>query len=143
VPYFVLISTIIHLVAVKKDPSNIDTKQKLSQGISDLEEMAECHGFAVRAIDALQYLATRWGGDLSPANASSQAGDLTDSRRSSSTLPDQFCPDVSILETLQSIQPVLSPEDPPLFSPFPMQGLPLVANGPHLEEEGFTLISRK
>jgi hypothetical protein len=140
VPYFVLISTIIHLVAVKNDYSNTDTRQQLSQGISDLEEMAKCHGFALRAIDAVRYLAHRWGVDVSPDSTS--RWNMTDISRRSSVLPDQFSPDVSILEALQSIQPVLSSKDPPLFSPFPMQGLPLVALSTQLEKEGFKMASQ-
>lgn len=141
VPYFVLISTIIHLVAVKTDHANDEIRQKLSQGISDLEDMAQCHGFASRAIDAVHYLANRWGLDTLFENRRGEA--FVDARGATSILPDSICPDISILETLQSIQPVLSPSSTPLFSPFPMQGLPLVARGSQLEKEGFTLAPRE
>jgi hypothetical protein len=138
VPYFVLISAIIHLVAVKTDPSNSEVRGKLLQGISDLEEMAKCHAFALRAIDALRYLAYVWDVDVSFSTGNR---DLTDFYRLSSATPDQFSPDTSILQTLQSIQPVLSSKDHFLFSPFPTQGLPSVATGTQLEQGGFTVVS--
>jgi hypothetical protein len=139
VPYFVLISAIIHLVAVKSDPSNANVKKKLLQGNSDLEEMAKCHAFALQAIDTLRYLAHIWDVDFSFTTSNR---DLTDFDRLSTVSPDQFTPDVSILQTLQSIQPVLSSKDHLLFYPFPIQGLPSVATGTQLEQGGFTVVSK-
>jgi hypothetical protein len=92
-----LVSAIIHLIAVKTEPSNASVRGKLLQAISDLEEMAKCHAFALRAIDALQYLAHFWGVDVS-FNKSSR--DLADLITSSSASPDQFSPDISILQLL-------------------------------------------
>ncbi|KAE9374026.1 hypothetical protein N431DRAFT_371392 [Stipitochalara longipes BDJ] len=137
VPYFVLISAIIHLVAVKTDPSDADKRNKLLQGISDLEEMAKCHAFAHRAIEALYYLAHIWVVDFSINNSSK---DPVNPEHTSSVSPDQFSPDISILQLLQRIQPVLSAGDHPLFSPFPMQGLPVVALGTQLKDGGFIII---
>jgi hypothetical protein len=130
-----LISTIIHLVAVKDDHTNPEKQEKLSQGISDLKEMAECHGFALRGIEALRYLAHRWDVDVFSNHASSR--DWRDLYRPTSILRDQFCPNISIFETLQSTDPVSSSMDHPLFLPFPMQGLLSVVLGTQLEKEGF------
>jgi hypothetical protein len=140
VPYFVLISAIIHLFAVKTQASNKDARGKLSQGISDLQEMTQCHGFAFRAIDALRHLAHIWGVDIFPNGTNSR--DLPDLPGPSPVLPDQFSPDISILETLQSIQPIISPKHHSLFSPFPMQGLPLVVLDTQREKDGFVLASQ-
>jgi hypothetical protein len=134
VPYFVLISTIIHLVAIKDEHSNFDARPRLLQGISDLEEMAQCHGLAVRAIDALRYLARRWGIDVPPGGTENQ--NLKQNGLRSSAVPEQFSPDISILQILQSIQPVIASTDPHLLSPFPLQGLPLTALRSQLVEEG-------
>ena len=137
VPYFVLISAIIHLVEIKITPSDRDKTDKLLQGISDLKEMAKCHAFADRAIDALHYLAQTWGVDISINKSSKDSVDYI-----TFALPDQFSPDISILQLLQHIQPVLSSEDHPLFSPFPMQGLPVVALGSNLKDGGFAVVSQ-
>jgi hypothetical protein len=139
VPYFVLVSAIIHLVTVKTDPSNANVRGKLLKSISDLEEMSKCHAFALRAIDALRCLANLWGVEVSFNGDGGYSRDVT---TSSSASPDQFSPDIGILQLLQRIQPVLSSNDHPLFSPFPMQGLPSVALGAQMEQDGFTLASR-
>ncbi|KAH9206319.1 fungal-specific transcription factor domain-containing protein [Leptodontidium sp. 2 PMI_412] len=139
VPYFVLVSAIIHLVTVKTDPSDPNVRGKLLQSISDLEEMTRCHAFAFRAIDALRYLTHHWGVQVSFNGYGEYLRDVTSS---SSASPDQFSPDIGILQLLQRIQPVLSSNDHPLFSPFPMQGLPSVALGAQMEQGGFTLASR-
>lgn len=133
-PYFVLVSAIIHLLSVKTEPTSAEARGKLAQAVSDLEEMTECHGLALRAIAALRWLSQRWGVDGFPETRESQA---SDSSSTSSTLPDHFSPDISILQTLQSIQPVLSQNDSPLFSPFPMQGLPGLVHSSQLENNGF------
>ncbi|RDW56823.1 hypothetical protein BP5796_12890 [Coleophoma crateriformis] len=144
-PYFVLVSTIIHLVAVKNNHLTDEMTKNVLQGIADLEEMAKCHGFALRAIEAIKHLSRRWRVNLSPQNTGDEV--LSDMSRDLSHLtlglPDQFSLDLSVLETLQSIQPVLSSQDPPLFSPFPMQGLPHIAPQTELEEKGFQVLSPK
>ena len=134
VPYFVLIATIIHLVAIKDDHSNFDARSRLLQGISDLEEMARCHGFAVRAVIALRFLARRWDIDVPPDDRQKQ--ESTEIDPPSSGIPERFSSDINILQILQSIQPVISSTDPHLFSPFPFQGLPLTALRTQLVEEG-------
>lgn len=139
-PYFVLISTIIFLIAVKNDYRNTEIRRKLLQGIADLEEMAKWHGFTIRAIGAVRYLASCWGVDDINDNASSR--DLTELLRPSSVIPDSICPDASILEMLQRIQPILSSNTPSLFSPFPMDRLSQDVLGLRLEKEGFTIALR-
>jgi hypothetical protein len=138
VPYFVLISTIIHLIAVKNDHQSMETRQKLLQGISDLKEMAECHGFAFRAVGAVQYLASCWDIEISSDIIS---GVLPNLHGSSIVLSNPVRPDTSILEMLQNIQPVLSSNDSSL-SLFSMQGQSLDAFGQQLEKDGFTMACR-
>lgn len=78
VPYFVLTSSIMHLVIAASSPpvqssSDGSTTQKpsraklgeqvtksINQGISDLTEMAPCHHFAEQALNILRYLAKKW-----------------------------------------------------------------------------------
>lgn len=126
VPYFVLIATIIHMVAVEADNPDDNARKRLLEGISHLEEMSKCHGFALRAISALRYLARRWKVDLSP-----EVGDpdVSEMDNTASAAPGQFYPDYTILQTLQSLQPILSSRDPQLFSSVPTQGLPNNALG--------------
>jgi hypothetical protein len=82
VPYFVLTSSIMHLAigaseqgaasasstpqeriekAAQLDPK---VKESLTQGISDLAEMAPCHHFAEQALNILRYLAKKWNIDV-------------------------------------------------------------------------------
>jgi hypothetical protein len=133
VPYFVLVSTIIHLVAVKNDPRNTDTRQKLSQGMSDLHEMAKCHGFALRALDAVRYMASRWGVEASHDVEGDR--DMADISHGSTKIQGSSEPDVKILQTLQSIHPVISSQDHQLFSSF--SSLPLFHSDMKLENEAF------
>ncbi|KUJ06576.1 uncharacterized protein LY89DRAFT_603076 [Mollisia scopiformis] len=128
VPYFVLQSSIIHLIAIKMDSSNIDARMKLEQGIRDLEAMGSCHGFALRAIEALSVLAVRWEVDVQFAQNESPNSDLM----------DYFSADVPTLGRVHSIGSD-SEGEPFLFSPFPLQGLPCLGVGELLERDGFTM----
>lgn len=110
------------MVAVKADNLDADANQRLAEGVSYLEEMSECHGFALRAISALRYLAQRWEIVLSPELPEDQA--ISEMGQTSSAAQEKFYPDVTILQTLQSLQPILSSRDPQLFSSVPTQRLP-------------------
>ena len=57
VPYFVLTSCITHLVVLG---NSCGGPENLKQGIRDLKEMTNCHGFAIRAMDILRYLIKHW-----------------------------------------------------------------------------------
>lgn len=115
------------MVAIRNGHQQDNSTQRLLQGMSDLEEMSECHGFALRALSALRYLSHRWGIETSPDTPRHQ--DISDMSHETSAVEDQFYPDVNILQTLQSIQPILSSKDPQLFSSFPTHGLPILGLG--------------
>ncbi|KAE8445252.1 hypothetical protein EG329_013624 [Mollisiaceae sp. DMI_Dod_QoI] len=131
VPFFVLQSSIIHLLGLKHNPSDTSVRQKFSQGISGLKEMARCHGFALRAIDVVQYFARHWKVDVDDEIGTSSR----DFDRAA--LLDFFSVDVGALGLLQSVDTELAEEILPLFSPFPMQGIPMMKMGGEVEKDGF------
>ena len=78
VPYFVLMSSIMHLAVGAAAATNVNpgkvtsadikmaakidphVSESLKQGIADLAEMAPCHHFAEQALNILRYLAKKW-----------------------------------------------------------------------------------
>ncbi len=58
VPYFVLTSTVAHLVTLGNEKA---APAVVAQGIKDLTEMSASHIFARRAVGILKYLAAHWG----------------------------------------------------------------------------------
>jgi len=137
VPYFVLAASITHLVTFgtgRGDPA------QLHQGIADLKTMAVCHGFATQARDILRYLAENWQVDvvLDP----SDGGDPKLACRPQSTSLNHFCPNIESVDISCTIQPVQSEDENPLFSPFPMQGRPLLGIGEELAMAGFSHLLR-
>jgi hypothetical protein len=93
VPFFVLTSAIIHSLALKISPT-AEMKEKLLYKLASLEEMASYHGFALRAIDALRYLAGRWSVDV----FTGEGGGKGDDKRS--VLLDAFSMNVGIREVM-------------------------------------------
>jgi len=137
VPYFVLTSSISHLVTFG---NSREGPEKLKQGIADLKEMTDCHGFSIRALDILRYLIIHWGVDivLDEENISEQ--DMEKLCRPSSTSLNQFCPNIASTDIVNSIGPAAQ-TDNPLFWPFPLQGRPLLDVGIRLQGAGFKLLS--
>jgi len=93
VPYFVLTSTIAHLVTHGSGHSG---PQQLTQGIADLTDMTRSHGFAVRARDILMFLAAHWGVEIKW-----QDGDGRDHKalcRPRSASLNLFCPNIENID---------------------------------------------
>lgn len=167
VPYFVLTSAIMHLAigattvgsdmteadmekAVKVDPRVADS---ITQGISDLTEMAPCHQFAEQALNILRYLATKWDIDVE-----NNADKLTAEEYDRLVLPQTgslnfFSPNLRggditcqwgagpfMGEQSPSVQKTGDSMENPLFWPFPMQGRPILPDGVELEHAGFAII---
>jgi len=137
VPYFVFVSSVIHLIAVKNEPTNVEHRQRLVQGTLDLEEMAGWHGFALRALGTIRYLATCWNNSTTPSTKSGQP--LEDPWESASGSSDSISADSSILEVLRSVQPILSPNG--LYYT-PSKNLSQDVSSSQLEEGGFTIASK-
>ena len=165
VPYFVLASSITHLVGHEMDPHGLD---KFYQGIDDLKVMESCHGFATRARDILHFLSSHWEiaihwkhDDEQPSDASIDPHDIRDTRRRASKADgktlcksrrnslNQFCPNLEGLNVSSHFR--FTPQDGSvgdydemvdgllrnaIFSPFPLQGSPLLGA---MHEAGFQL----
>jgi hypothetical protein len=136
VPYFVLTSSIAHLVTLGNSRGG---PEKLKQGIADLKEMTMCHGFAIRGLDILRYLVIHWGIDISLDEVRVSENDMRELCQPSSTSLNQFCPNIASVDVVNGIGPV-GPHDNPLFWPFPLQGRPLLDVGMRLEQGGFKLL---
>jgi hypothetical protein len=107
------------------------------QGVKDLRDMSGCHGFATKALNVLRYLEEEW--DLGNASGEDPEIPTKDVRKlcmpSSSSL-NLFCP-IAINHMPGCVGPGISST---LYSPFPMQGLPLLADDDDLERDGFSKI---
>ncbi|KAJ4017944.1 hypothetical protein NW752_001852 [Fusarium irregulare] len=170
VPYFVLTSAIMHLAigatsvnpeateadmekAVKVDPR---VAESITQGISDLTEMAPCHQFAEQALNILRYLAAKWNIDVE-----NNADKLTAEEYDRLVLPQTgslnfFSPNMregditcqwgagnfmaGTSEQSPSAQKAGDSMENPLFWPFPMQGRPILPDGVELEHAGFAIL---
>jgi hypothetical protein len=132
VPYIVLASSTVHLIGASNSSSALSS---FRQGANDLKDMCVCHGFAKRALAVLRCLAEQWETgnalDEEPHMPHEEAKHLC---APSSTSLNFFCP-IIVTHTPGDIEPS-SPLT--LFAPFPMQGLPLLANEDELEQDGFT-----
>jgi hypothetical protein len=117
VPYFVLTSSITHLVTLGN--SRVGPEQ-LKQGIADLKVMTDCHGFAIRALDILRYLTLHWKVDIALDGEGTSEQDMEKLCRPSTTSLNQFCPNIASIEIVNGIGPA-SNIDNPLFWPFPLQ----------------------
>lgn len=137
VPYFVLTSSIAHLVTLG---NSREGPKQLKQGIADLKEMTDCHGFAIRALDILRYLILHWGVDIALDEEDISEQDMKKLCRPSSTSLNQFCPNIASIDIVNGIGPAAQ-TDNPLFWPFPLQGRPLLDVGIRLQGAGFKLLS--
>ncbi|KAF4962006.1 hypothetical protein FSARC_9883 [Fusarium sarcochroum] len=169
VPYFVLTSAIMHLAigatAINSDSTEKDMEkaakidprvaESISQGISDLTEMAPCHQFAEQALNILRYLAQKW--DIEVEN---NVDKLTAEEYDRLVLPhtgslnffspnlregDITCqwgagPFMSAAAGSPSVQETGDNMENPLFWPFPMQGRPILPDGLNLEHAGFAML---
>lgn len=181
VPYFVLTSTIMHLaigatkvsadlgnpVATDTDTMGESAKinprvaESLSQGISDLTEMAPCHHFAEQALNILRYLAKKWNIEVEFGGGSKAVPDdyekLLKPYTSSlnffapNIVADDFIcrwgtaaivadPNLPSPAPGTGFQAAAENVENPLFWPFPMQGRPMLPTGDALERAGFALL---
>ncbi|KAM0298048.1 hypothetical protein ACHAPM_008744 [Fusarium culmorum] len=170
VPYFVLTSAIMHLaigaISVNSEATEADMKkavkvdpraaEAITQGISDLTEMAPCHQFAEQALNILRYLAVKWNidvennvdkltaeeydrlvlpqtGSLNFFSPNMRHGDITCQWGTENFMP-------GTPKQSPSVQKVGDNLENPLFWPFPMQGRPILPDGIELEHAGFSVL---
>lgn len=141
VPYFVLTSSITHLIGygnskVGHGNSKVGP-EKLQQGIKDLREMTHCHGFADRALDIIHFLVRHWDIRDISENIKVEESEIC---QPISTSLNLFCPNVSSPDIITGLGPA-EPGANPLFWPFPLQGRPLLNLLPQLEDSGFKIFS--
>lgn len=166
VPYFVLASSITHLVA---HGLNIRGPAQFHQGIADLKVMESCHGFATRTRDILQFLSSHWeiavewkDDEQHDPGASIDPHDIRDMRRRASKADgktlckprrsslNQFCPNLEDLLIKNHFRPMSHDASgegddervdgllrSAIFSPFPLQGRPLLGM---MHEAGFQML---
>jgi len=134
VPYFVLTSSIAHLIGFGNSKAG---PEKLKQGIEDLKEMSRCHGFADRALEILHFLIRHW--DVGGIFEDGGEDEATICKPKSTSL-NLFCPNVSSFDMITGLGPIEKGANP-LFWPFPLQGRPLLNLQPHLENSGFRVFS--
>jgi hypothetical protein len=140
VPFFVLTSTITHLVALGTHQADAE---RLHQGMTDLTVMMECHGFAVRARQILSFLRSQWHVDIDFEKLPGDDGD-DEEEAYRATRPTPSCANHWSLNVLQedifpTITPIKKAGENPLFWLFPFQGRPLLKAGELLEKSGFKI----
>jgi len=134
VPYITLGAALMHLVAGGSTPEN---PQQIQQGVKDLKDMRLCHGFSKRGLDIMRYFAHIWhvplGDEKLDAAGIKRMSELCGPDSSSNNL---FCPNMG--SGFSDMGPTSKLA---LFSPFPMQGVPLMATGNKLlARDGFERI---
>lgn len=138
VPYIVLAAGTAHL-ALGREANH--TSNQIMQGVQDLKDMCSCHGFSQRGLDILRVLAEKWDIRSVMGEIKLDSDDESETDRAKaqcmpvSTETNLFCPDMG--ETFAGMGPVGRLA---LFSPFPMQGLPLLATDQMLENHGFARV---
>lgn len=138
VPYFVLDSSITHVVSVGNAHSG---PELLHSAVADLRQMSSCHGFAVRALNIIRFLVAHWNIQYEMQDGEDEEKkDAEDICKSSSLSMNFFCPNIATSDIVNSIGPVAEGATP-LFWPFPLQGRPLLESGSALEEAGFKILS--
>jgi len=148
VPYFVLTSSITHLVTLGTAGGG---PSQVHQGISDLKVMSGCHGFSRRARDILIFLAHHWQvdvvinqeddgkPDVVKVEHNAEKVDPKTLGRPRSTSTNLFAPNVQSEDMVNGIKPATMYQSP-LFWPFPMQGRPLLGTGEEMEKSGFRIM---
>lgn len=137
VPFFILTSTITHLVALGNREGNVE---HLHQGMSDLSIMVEWHGFAVRSRQILSFLCKKWNIDieldqLPGDDDDDEESDLACRPKTAST--NHWSLNLRPEDIIPTITPVQNPDENPIFWLFPFQGRPLLEIGEMLEKSGF------
>ncbi|PBP26673.1 fungal specific transcription factor domain-containing protein [Diplocarpon rosae] len=135
VPYFVLASSIAHIVKIGNERVG---SQHLRQSIANLREMSSCHSFATRALNIVRFLIAHWGVKFE-MDGDEVLADVEKLCQSSSLSLNLFCPNIASTDIMNSIGPVAQGATP-VFWPFPLQGRPLLGSGSSLEEAGFQLL---
>lgn len=158
VPYIVLSSTLTFIIIqIPHDPDSASFNEKLIQGITDLRQMNNCHGFARIALEILRFLTKKWNiagleetwkeEDSEEKEEDSEGKEDVEEKESaeerkvkgivfSSSSMNFFCPDIEACnEGLGDMSSKSS-----LFSIFHMTGLPLVAQGKGFSEAGFEML---
>jgi hypothetical protein len=132
VPYIVLASCIIHLIGTSNSNPALNS---FRQGVRDLTDMSVCHGFAKRGLYVLRWFADHWEmGNALGEDVPMSAEEIKELCSPSSTSLNFFSPSMAT-PALMSGGPTTYAT---LFAPFPMQGLPLLANEDEIEQDGFT-----
>ena len=131
VPYFILASSIAHMVTVSSSRTG---PEQLRQGIDDLKEMSKCHMISIRALDILRYLIRHWEVDGLNDDEDAELEDIKKICRPRSMSLNQFCPHIEGSD----VRNTLTNNDNPLFWPFPLQGRPLLDTN-KLEDCGFVI----
>jgi hypothetical protein len=143
VPFFILTSTITHLMAVG---NHHDGPERFHQGMSDLRIMIDCHGFAVRARQILFFLRTIWNVDIvlehSPGDIDNEEEEIFLACRPKTISTNHWSLNVQSEDIIPNIAPVQGVQENPLFWLFPFQGRPLLETGDMLEKSGFKVRAR-
>ncbi|PBP21844.1 fungal specific transcription factor domain-containing protein [Diplocarpon rosae] len=135
VPYFVLASSIAHIVKIGNERVG---PQHLRQSICNLREMSSCHSFATRALNIIRFLTAHWGLKFE-MDGDELLADVEKFCQSSSLSLNLFCPNIASTDMMDSIGSVAEGATP-VFWPFPLQGRPFLGSGPRLEEAGFKVL---
>lgn len=140
VPYFILTSTITHMVALGNSQASAEC---LHQGMSHLSIMIECHGFAVRARQILSFLRNQWNVDILLEHLAGDDDEESDETntgcRPKTTSLNLWSLNVKPEDIVTTIGPSQRVDESPLFWPFPFQGRPLLEVGEMLEKSGFKI----
>jgi hypothetical protein len=142
VPFFLLTSTITHLVAIGNREGEVES---LHQGMSDLRIMIECHGFAVRARQILSFLRKQWKIDIDLEQLPGDDGDDEESDlacRPKTSSTNHWSLNIRPEDIIPTITVVQNPDENPLFWLFPFQGRPLLEIGELLERAGFKVLNK-
>jgi len=134
VPYFVLTSSIAHIVTYGNSTAG---PEHLRQGISDLQEMSSCHRFASRALDIIYFLIDHWKIDLDLDDGGEV--DYKSLCRPLSTSLNLFCPNITSVD-MDGGAGFTNEAGSPLFWPFPLQGRPIL-DVTSLAANGFRMLS--
>jgi hypothetical protein len=115
-----------------KEEKSPAAQYQIKQGLEDLNAMRSCHGFAQRGLQIMRVLARQWGieellrseaddSEMKDARRERERDEDDQACKPSRTSSNMFCPNLGTILT------ELAPRGRGgLFSPFPMQGLPLV-----------------
>ena len=135
VPYVTLASTIVYLIATDSIILSSGGSAQVQQGASDLQGMLPCNPFARRAVCILKILARYWGIAVS-LDGPIDMNDTEQLCHPSTGSMNFFCPNQEGF-LLRGVQDC---ENSPVFTPFPMQGLPTISmDEVSLRDSGFSL----